>query len=72
LAQFKKVPDGGEGPVGELTQGTGELLGQLAIHYWPIFLGGITLFLLVVLGYERATIPVAIAIVVLQAWLILG
>jgi len=28
--------------------------------------------LLVVLGYERATIPVGIAVVLLQAWLIFG
>lgn len=72
MADFKKIPGGGEGPIGELTHGTGEVLGQFAIHYWPMFLGGVTLFLMIVLGYERAAIPVAIAIVALQAWLIFG
>jgi hypothetical protein len=71
VAQFKKIPDG-DGPINELTEGTAEVLGQFAMDYWPMFLGGITLFILVVLGYERATIPVGIAVVLLQAWLIWG
>jgi len=40
LARFKKIPDSGEGPINELTEGTGELLGQFAINYWPMFLRG--------------------------------
>jgi hypothetical protein len=72
VARFKKTPDGDASPVGELTEGTGEVLGQFAMSYWPLFLGGITLFLLIALGYERTAVPVGIAVVALQAWLMFG
>ncbi|MHA1528126.1 MAG: hypothetical protein ACTSVG_03830 [Alphaproteobacteria bacterium] len=67
MAEFKKVPDSESG--GGLTEVFDpELLGQIAATYWPAVLGGITLFVLILIGKERAAIPVAAAIVLLQAW----
>ena len=67
MAEFKKVPESDSG--GQLTEVFNpELLGQIAATYWPVVLGGITLFVLILRGKERAAIPVAIAMVLLQAW----
>jgi hypothetical protein len=67
MAEFKKAPDSdsGSAPIEVFNP---ELLGQIAATYWPMILGGITLFLLILMGKERAAIPVAAAIVLLQAW----
>ncbi len=67
MADFKKIPDGGSGE-GPLDAITPEMLGQFAATYWPVILGGITLFILILMGKERAAIPVGAVIVLLQAW----
>jgi hypothetical protein len=51
---------------------TAEAAGQIAMSYWPAILGGITLFILIILGRERMAIAVSIAVILLQGWLILG
>ncbi len=67
MAEFKKIPDGdsGGGPFDAITA---EMAGQFAATYWPVILGGITLFVLILRGNERAAIPVGAAVVLLQAW----
>ncbi len=67
MAEFKKIPesDSGGGPFEAITA---EMLGQFAATYWPVILGGITLFVLILRGNERAAIPVGAAVVLLQAW----
>jgi hypothetical protein len=42
------------------------------MSYWPIILGGITLFILIIMGRERSAIAVSIAVILLQGWMILG
>ena len=66
MAIFQKTPDGG--PDGPFETFTPEVLGQFAGTFWPAILGGITLFVLILLGKERAAIPVAVVAVLLQAW----
>ena len=66
MAIFQKTPD--EGPEGPFDVFTPEVLGQFADTFWPAILGGITLFVLILLGKERAAIPVAVVAVLLQAW----
>ncbi len=70
MADFKKIPDGdsGGGPGGPFDAITAEMAGQFAATYWPVVLGGITLFVLILRGNERAAIPVAIVVVLLQVW----
>jgi hypothetical protein len=67
MADFKKIPDGdtGAGPFDAIDA---EMLGQFAATYWPVVLGGLVLFVLILRGNERAAIPVAIVVVLLQAW----
>lgn len=66
MAEFKKIPDGsGGGPFDALTP---EVLEQVAATYWPVVLGGITLFVLIVMGRERTAVPVAAVVVLLQVW----
>ncbi len=69
MAEFKKIPkpesDSGGGPFDAITT---ELAGQFAATYWPVILGGITLFVLILKGKERAAIPVGAVVVLLQAW----
>jgi len=67
MAEFKKTPggDSGDGPFDSITA---ELAGQFAATYWPVILGGIILFVLILKGNERAAIPVGAVVVVLQAW----
>ena len=65
MADFKQSPGGGDNPFDAITA---ELVGQIAATYWPVILGGITLFVLIVRGHERAAIPVAIVVALLQAW----
>jgi hypothetical protein len=71
MAEFKKIPDGGSGD-GPFDFITAEAAGQIAMSYWPAILGGITLFILIILGRERVAIAVSIAVILLQGWLILG
>ena len=66
MAEFKKTPDGGSG--GPFDVVSPEMFWQLAGTYWPVILGGITLFALILRGKERAAIPVAVVVVLLQAW----
>ena len=66
MADFKKIRDDGSG--GPFDAITAEMLGQFAATYWPVILGGIALFALILSGNERAAIPVAIVVVLLQAW----
>jgi hypothetical protein len=73
MAGFKKSPDDHSGgPLAEFIDSAASAVAQLAISHWPLVIGGITLFLLIVLGRERTAIPVAIAVVLLQAWLSFG
>jgi len=70
MADFKKIPDV-ESP-GLLDSVDVEALGQFAMSYWPALLGGITLFILILMGKERTAIPVGIAVALMQGWLIFG
>jgi hypothetical protein len=67
MAEFKKIPksDSGAGPFDDITA---EMAWHFAATYWPVILGGITLFVLILRGNERAAIPVGAAMVLLQAW----
>jgi hypothetical protein len=67
MAEFKKIPGGGSGD-GPFDAITAEMAGQFAATYWPVVLGGITLFVLILRGNERAAIPVGAVVVLLQAW----
>ncbi len=67
MADFKKIPESDSGP-GPFDAITAEMAGQFAATYWPVFLGGITLFVLIFRGNELAAIPVGGAVVLLQAW----
>ena len=75
MAVFKKIPKGSSKTIpdsdsvsGPFDANTAEMAGQFAATYWPVILGGITLFILIFRGYERTAIPVAAAVVLLQAW----
>jgi len=68
MADFKKIPEGKSGGENPFDVVAADILGQVAATYWPAVLGGITLFVLILRGKERAAIPVAVAIVLLQAW----
>ncbi|HUS53590.1 MAG TPA: hypothetical protein VMY41_06245 [Thermohalobaculum sp.] len=73
MADFKKIPDDNSGePFFEFNDSASEMLGQFAIIFWPLALGGIAVFLLLFRGYERTAIPVGIAAVFLQAWMMFG
>lgn len=73
MADFKKIPDDNSGgEIAALTDAVGAALGYFAIAFWPLALGGIALFLLILRGYERTAIPVGIAAVLLQVWLTFG
>ncbi len=67
MAEFKKIPDSdpGGGPFDAISA---EMLGQFAATYWPVVLGGITLFVLILSGKERVATPVGAVVVLLQAW----
>ena len=67
MAEFKKIPDSDSG-AGPFDAITAEMAGQFAAIYWPVILGGITLFVLILKGNERAAIPVGAVVVLLQAW----
>ncbi len=67
MAEFKKIPDG-DSVAGPFDALTAEMAGQFAATYWPVILGGITLFVLILNGNERAAIPVGAVVVLLQAW----
>ncbi len=67
MAEFKKIPDSSSGG-GPFDAITAEMAGQFAATYWPVILGGITLFVLILRDNERAAIPVGAAVVLLQAW----
>ena len=70
MAVFKKSPESRDSEPIEAFGVGPEALGAFAATYWPVVLGGITLFLLIALGKERTAIPVGIAVVVLQAWML--
>ncbi len=67
MAEFKKIPDSESGG-GPLDAVNAEMAGQVAATYWPVVLGGLVLFGLILRGNERAAIPVAIVVVLLQGW----
>ncbi len=67
MAEFRKIPDSGSGG-GPFDAITSEAVGQFAATYWPVVLGGLVLFVMVLNGNERAAIPVAAVVVLLQAW----
>ena len=46
-----------------------ELVVFLIVGYWPLILGGIILFVLVLRGHERVAMAVGGAVVLLQAWI---
>lgn len=71
MAEFKKIPDGGTRD-GLFEAINTEVVGQFAMAYWPAILGGITLFILILMGRERMAMLVSIAVILLQAWLIFG
>lgn len=71
MAEFKKNPNAGEVP-GPFDAFPAEALGQFAMDYWPVVLGGLTLFILILGGKEKVAIPVGIIAALLQAWLLLG
>ena len=67
MAEFKTAPDSDS--VGERFDAlTAAMAGQFAATYWPVILGGIILFVLILKGKERAAIPVGAVVVLLQAW----
>ena len=67
MAKFKKIPDSDSVP-GPFDAFTAEVAGQFAATYWPVVLGGVILFVLILMGKERVAIPVAAVVVLLQAW----
>ncbi len=67
MAEFKKIPDGDSVP-GPFDAFTAEVARQFAATYWPVVLGGVILFVLILMGKERVAIPVAAVVVLLQAW----
>jgi hypothetical protein len=71
MAEFKKTP-GSDEPPGLFDNVDTEALGQFAMAYWPVLLGGISLFLLIVLGKERIAVLVGILVVLMQGYLIFG
>jgi hypothetical protein len=73
MADFKKTPGGAsDGKFSEFVSSTAAMVGEIATSYWPLIGGGLCLFLLIILGKERTAIPVAIAVLALQAWLSFG
>ncbi len=69
MAETKKAP-GADHVHGPFDAFNAESFGQIAMTYWPVLLGGLTLFMLILAGKEKAAIPVAIVIVALQLWLL--
>ena len=67
MADFKKIPDSDSG-AGPFDAITAEMLGQFAATYWPVILGGIMLFVLILKGNALAAIRVGIVVALLQAW----
>lgn len=74
MADFGKRAPGTEG------KGPGDLFGddvadiamQVTSHIWPLMIGGLILFLMIVKGWERAAIPVGICVAAAQLWLMYG
>lgn len=72
-SHIKKAP-------GTDAQGPGDLYGdevaQLVMMVvdavWPLMIGGLILFVMILKGWERAAIPVGIAVILAQAWLTYG
>ncbi len=52
MAKFKKIPDSDSVP-GPFDAFTSEVAGQFAATYWPVVLGGVILFVLILMGKER-------------------
>ena len=69
MAATKKAP-GADTVPGPFDSFNAEAFGQFAMTFWPAVLGGLTLFMLILAGKEKAAIPVAIVVVVLQAWIL--
>ena len=69
MAQVKRAPNAESIP-GPFDDFNAEAFGQFAITYWPAILGGFMLFILIIAGKEKAAIPVAVVVILLQAWLL--
>ncbi len=69
MAARQKAP-GADNVPGPFDSFNAEAFGQFAMTFWPVVLGGLTLFMLILAGKEKAAIPVAIVVVLLQAWML--
>ena len=69
MAETKRAP-GTDTVPGPFDGFEAEAFGQFALTYWPVVLGGLALFILIIAGKEKAAIPVAAVVVALQAWLL--
>jgi len=71
---FKKNPDaesfGGPAEMFGLNEVQFDSVAQFIAVFWPAMLGGIALFILVVMGRERMAMAIAAIMVTLQAWLL--
>lgn len=73
MAEFKKTPGSdAQGPGDVFGDAVVDLVSYFAASFWPMIIGGIILFVMIVSGYERSAIPVGIAVILLQGWLTLG
>ena len=68
----KRPPSEVHGP-GEVFDADAAELAMMAVEaLWPLMVGGLILFVMILKGWERAAIPVGIAVILAQAWLTYG
>lgn len=69
MAQFKRaLGSDSDGTFVGFDGANWSAIGDAANEFWPLFLGGVLLLLLIVRGDEKAVIPVLGVAVLLQAW----
>ncbi len=69
----KKAPGAdARGPVDLYGDEILEYATAIAGTLWPVLIGGVILFLMIVKGWERAAVPVGLIVAVTQLWLLYG
>lgn len=68
----KKAPSDFRGP-GKIFDEDALGLAMLVVDaIWPLLVGGLILFIMILKGWERAAIPVGLVVILAQAWLTYG
>lgn len=68
----KQAPSEYRGPGKIFDEDIAGLAMLVADAIWPLIVGGVILFLMILKGWERAAIPVGLAVILVQVWLTYG